>query len=121
MTDESGSKTLTVLLGIVLVGTFLYVARLSRRDASGSEFMTSDATTHAGRAPGRDDLPDPPAEPSPGWDASVTTRWDPGVPNRALTEMEAIESALPAAPAHEEPPGPEARAPMVDMGPLNGS
>ena len=121
MTDVSGSKTMTLLLAIVLLSTFLYVARLSRRNASGSEALMSDGTTHADGGARRDAGTESHAAPSPRWKVPAPTRRDPGVPNRALAEMEAIEATLPTPPAPDQPLGGEAPAPAVDMGPMNGS
>jgi len=47
MVDATGSKTMVMVLAIVLLGTFICVARMSRRDASGAESLIIDATTHA--------------------------------------------------------------------------
>ena len=47
MIDVTGSKTLTAVLAIVLLGVFICMARTSRRGASGAEMPHVDATTHA--------------------------------------------------------------------------
>ena len=99
MIDVTGSKTLTVVLAIVLLGVFICLARTSRRDASGAEMPHVDATTHAHEAARTaDEVNLHPAGKRASWPYAPATRLnnDPqsaGVVNEALGEMEALDEA----------------------------
>lgn len=95
MTDATGAKTMAVLLAIVLVGTFLYVARVTRRGASAQEVLMPDAITHAQETARTPRGVKRHAARARGGAAAVVSQAR--VANRALDEMGALERARRAA------------------------
>lgn len=103
MVDVTGSKTMVLVLAIVLIGAVLCMARMSRRDAAGAEGLLVDATTHADQiaeAAGRIRL-HPAAKPvpktTPPAAAPTWGRRSMGKVNTALREIESLEKADQAA------------------------
>ena len=102
MVDAAGTKTMTVLLGLILVSLLFTVARLSRREVSAGPALAADATTHGGRPTVRQARP--PVQPqAPAVVLSEAPR-ETHLVNRALREVEMIERTELAAPLPRRAP-----------------
>jgi len=91
MRDTSGSKTVALVLAIVVAGTIVYSLQQTRQDASAGQRIRIDATTHGDQVAqairqmqGRSTPARPRGTTAPGGKSA-------GVVNKALREMETFE------------------------------